>query len=275
VSVWFCALVVAVTISELSSSLEGNPHLGAAISAFKSLDVDQTGTLSFAELLRALFPLATPNHVAMMCVEVRALEVTKRDIAILQREFEWLDADFDGKCFGEDVRVLTDRGFLFGHEIKALLASGTVLLFACYDVESEQLVFRPCKGNRLSADYESTELVSFTSVAETPRWDDATSDEYGQLLKDDDEEDDDENEDEGFRSELQYFCAALCKPLRCGHWLIAMLSLCVGACAVPRPATASPCLSLAITTCTPNGELKPAMPMPIWLTGIAKARTLQ
>jgi hypothetical protein len=33
----------------------------------------------------------------MMCVEVRALEVTKRDIAILQREFEWLDADFDGR----------------------------------------------------------------------------------------------------------------------------------------------------------------------------------
>ena len=79
-----CLFVCAAEIAELSSSLEGNPHLGAAISAFKSLDVDQTGTINFAELLRALFPLATMHHVQLMCVEVRAIEMTKKDVEVLQ-----------------------------------------------------------------------------------------------------------------------------------------------------------------------------------------------
>lgn len=79
-----------ISISELSCSLEGNPHLGATISAFKSLDVDQTGTIEFIELLRALFPLATHHHVKMMSIEVKAIDITKKDMEILQKLFEWL-----------------------------------------------------------------------------------------------------------------------------------------------------------------------------------------
>jgi Ca2+-binding EF-hand superfamily protein len=77
--------------------MDSNEYLGAAISAFKSLDIDATGTIDFSELLRALFPLATTHHVKLMCVEVKAIELVKKDIETLQKIFEWLDEDFDGR----------------------------------------------------------------------------------------------------------------------------------------------------------------------------------
>ena len=45
------------------------------------------------------------------------------------------------RCFGTDTRVLTDRGFLFLHEIEQRLQAGQQLLYACYDKASDSLVY--------------------------------------------------------------------------------------------------------------------------------------
>jgi len=86
-----------IEIGDLTMNLETTaPHLGAAMSAFRSLDVDQTGTIDFGELLRALFPMASPANIRHMMSEVSAIDITKKDIQLLQKVFEWLDDDFDG-----------------------------------------------------------------------------------------------------------------------------------------------------------------------------------
>ncbi|KAJ3176992.1 hypothetical protein HDU87_004708 [Geranomyces variabilis] len=81
------------------------------------------------------------------------------------------DMDFNPHCFSEDTRLLTNQGFLFGCEIRERLAAGEKLLFACHDIASDALVYRPCKGNKLSVDFiPADDIVSFTSAAERPRW---------------------------------------------------------------------------------------------------------
>ncbi|KAJ3169478.1 hypothetical protein HDU88_000668 [Geranomyces variabilis] len=81
------------------------------------------------------------------------------------------DMDFNPHCFSEDTRLLTNQGFLFGCEIRERLAAGEKLLFACHDIESDALVYRPCKGNKLSVDFiPADDVVSFTSAAERRRW---------------------------------------------------------------------------------------------------------
>ncbi|KAJ3149853.1 hypothetical protein HDU86_006810 [Geranomyces michiganensis] len=81
------------------------------------------------------------------------------------------DMDFNPHCFSEDTRLLTNQGFLFGCEIREKLMAGENLLFACHDIKRDTLVYRPCKGNKLSVDFvPADDLVSFTSAAERQRW---------------------------------------------------------------------------------------------------------
>jgi Ca2+-binding EF-hand superfamily protein len=101
-----------IEIAELTRALDGNSHLGAAISAFKALDVDQNGTINFPEFLRALFPLASTASILSMAIEVKSIEMTKRDMTVLQREFEWLDADFDGRVFFPDFLARLREGYV-------------------------------------------------------------------------------------------------------------------------------------------------------------------
>lgn len=80
-------------------------------------------------------------------------------------------------CFEENTRLLTTDGWLFGREIKSRLAASdkVPLLFACYDVASQSLVYRPAVGNRLQPDFHQPArgaLVDFTSTAEQRRWTD-------------------------------------------------------------------------------------------------------
>jgi len=113
----------------------------------------------------------------------RAKAVLKNSI----QSVEDLAALDDDNCFSDDTRVMTDRGFLFGEEVKAVLSSGEDLKFACYDVATKQLVFAPCVGNRLSADGTAAELISFTGAKDAARWTSTTDGITRECDGDDDE----------------------------------------------------------------------------------------
>jgi hypothetical protein len=73
-------------------------------------------------------------------------------------------------CFGTDTRVLTDRGFMFEHEITAIVAEhgSSAVRFACFDAASQQLVYRT--GKMVHPPNTDGELLTFTSAAEQARW---------------------------------------------------------------------------------------------------------
>ena len=47
------------------------------------------------------------------------------------------------RCFGEDTRVLTDRGFLFLHQIEQLVQAGKPVLYASYEEATDSIVYGP------------------------------------------------------------------------------------------------------------------------------------
>jgi hypothetical protein len=76
------------------------------------------------------------------------------------------------QCYGEDTRILTDRGFLFISDIDGLKASERDLLrFACYDVKSSTIVYRT--GTMVYPTNTTGTLVDFTPPNEARRWLDA------------------------------------------------------------------------------------------------------
>jgi hypothetical protein len=99
----------------------------------------------------------------------------------IRRLFRLFDRDGNG-CFSDDTRLLTSEGFLFRAEIQDRLERNQQqgaehapqLLFACYDIASQQIVFRPCKGNQLSADYMADEMICFEHDAAKEGNDDAS-----------------------------------------------------------------------------------------------------
>lgn len=83
-------------------------------------------------------------------------------------------------CFATDHQVLTDRGFLFGKEIEALVTNGEALTFASYDPEAEAFSYQPATHFvRRPHDPRKESMVSVTYSAERGRWN-GKSDEYGQ-----------------------------------------------------------------------------------------------
>ncbi|KAJ3171231.1 hypothetical protein HDU88_008268 [Geranomyces variabilis] len=96
------------------------------------------------------------------------------------------NADFDGdemnlhvpQCFPVDeTRVLTNHGFLFYDQLSALLRAGETVMYACYDVASDTLVFRAGKVVEPFVNPWGT-LVDFTHKHEARTWD-GGSNEYG------------------------------------------------------------------------------------------------
>ena len=72
------------------------------------------------------------------------------------------------KCFPEaDTRVLTDAGLRFLHEIEDRQQRGERVLFACLDVGSQSIVYRP---GTLVYPEPPTELIEFSSEGEAARW---------------------------------------------------------------------------------------------------------
>ena len=93
-------------------------------------------------------------------------------------------------CFpASDTRVLTNHGFLFLHEIEALLRSGVDMLYGCYEVtkvvaaglpgarsevEVESKELKYCKGQLVFPPTPPTHLVEFSSPDEESRWTEAS-----------------------------------------------------------------------------------------------------
>eukprot|EP00201_Polytomella_parva_P019186 CAMPEP_0175053726 /NCGR_PEP_ID=MMETSP0052_2-20121109/9091_1 /TAXON_ID=51329 ORGANISM="Polytomella parva, Strain SAG 63-3" /NCGR_SAMPLE_ID=MMETSP0052_2 /ASSEMBLY_ACC=CAM_ASM_000194 /LENGTH=1117 /DNA_ID=CAMNT_0016318305 /DNA_START=178 /DNA_END=3528 /DNA_ORIENTATION=- len=84
------------------------------------------------------------------------------------------------ECFGEDTRILTNRGFLFLDELLAAAADGQPLLYACFDPSSASYVYAP-GAIVLPAAGTHKSLIDFTHVTEAPRWA-AGSGAYGEDL---------------------------------------------------------------------------------------------
>lgn len=81
-------------------------------------------------------------------------------------------------CFpAGEHRVLTNRGFLFLDEIKAHEARGETVTFACYDVPTAGLVYRPAL--QLNDSPFDGKLVDFTPAAEQAAWQKGAT-EYGE-----------------------------------------------------------------------------------------------
>ena len=71
------------------------------------------------------------------------------------------------KCFGDDTRLLTDRGFLFLDQLEALTRAGQDVRYAAYDVATKAIVYRP---GRLVYPQGDGHLLSFTPHTESRRW---------------------------------------------------------------------------------------------------------
>ena len=79
------------------------------------------------------------------------------------------------ECFPEaDTRVLTDHGFLHLHQVEARLRAGDDVLYACYDVASAALCYRP---GRLVYPAPPKVLLTFASAGESQRWGEAAAEE--------------------------------------------------------------------------------------------------
>ena len=76
----------------------------------------------------------------------------------------------------DNTRVLTDRGYLFHDEIKAMVDAGEKVTFACYDKATSEMVYRD--GELIEPDGDEHELVDFTSPSEKQNWQ-IGSDAYG------------------------------------------------------------------------------------------------
>ena len=70
------------------------------------------------------------------------------------------------QCFGEDTRILTDRGFLFLDELEALVRAGTPPRYACYVEATKSLVYR--RGVLVYP--AEDDLLDFSSAEERARW---------------------------------------------------------------------------------------------------------
>ena len=91
----------------------------------------------------------------------------------VSRRFGW-------DCFPEsDTRVLTSSGFRFLAELEAAERAGYGLpLFACYDIASKRLLYRP--GQLVIKAAKARVLVNLTSSDEQPRWS-VDADKYGRV----------------------------------------------------------------------------------------------
>jgi carbamoylphosphate synthase large subunit len=82
-------------------------------------------------------------------------------------EFDWCAVS----CMPSvDHRVLTDRGFLFLHEIRALLSAGEEVLYASYSRSRSCLDYKPGKLVVLDAAQRPSRLVDFTSADGRALW---------------------------------------------------------------------------------------------------------
>jgi len=88
-------------------------------------------------------------------------------------------------CFPEtDTRVLTNHGFLFLDQVESLRASGQTVTFACYDKQSQQIMYRDGKLIIKTQEQHDGTLVDLTHTMEQKRWEHG-SDEYGSDNNDD------------------------------------------------------------------------------------------
>jgi len=93
----------------------GSVFFACTASIFRTLDVDGSGDISFAETLRVLFPQASEKDIRRMCSYVDNPPVKKEDVEHMKDIFEDLDKDVQGRVqlqkLLNSLAMLTDERF--------------------------------------------------------------------------------------------------------------------------------------------------------------------
>ena len=119
-------------------------------------------------------PLTAVLPPVSSCVSYLVSELMETDLACVIRSPQELT---DEHCFPElDTRVLTNKGLLFLDEIEALQRAGCEVLFGCYDVQSQALLYS--QGKLVFPQRPPPYLVEFTSAGESACWAEGSGD-YG------------------------------------------------------------------------------------------------
>ena len=75
----------------------GGEFASAALGAFAAMDLDGSGSLTFDEMLKVLYPAARPADIARMMRAAVGVAVDRESVQALQVFFEGWDEDLDGK----------------------------------------------------------------------------------------------------------------------------------------------------------------------------------
>eukprot|EP00761_Pharyngomonas_kirbyi_P014650 gb/GECH01014680.1/.p1 GENE.gb/GECH01014680.1/~~gb/GECH01014680.1/.p1 ORF type:complete len:1220 (+),score=272.25 gb/GECH01014680.1/:1-3660(+) len=77
------------------------------------------------------------------------------------------------ECYGEDTRILTNRGFLFIDQLEDAVKDDQPLLYACYDTNSAQIVYKEGEIVRPPGGIHKS-IIEFTQKNEQQRWQDGS-----------------------------------------------------------------------------------------------------
>ena len=77
--------------------------------------------------------------------------------------------EMERDCFDESHQILTDRGFLFLHELEAACAAGHAVRVAGYDAASGQMLYEPL-GELIVNPSRPRDMISIMAPAEAQRW---------------------------------------------------------------------------------------------------------
>jgi Ca2+-binding EF-hand superfamily protein len=93
----------SISAAELSQSLQHNRFLQNTAGIFQSIDADDSGTITFDEMLRLLYPLAKDRDYERMMAIVHMPPVETGDMKRIQGIFESLDTEFDATVLLRDM----------------------------------------------------------------------------------------------------------------------------------------------------------------------------
>lgn len=87
----------SVNNSSGGTAASGGEFASAAMGAFSAMDLDGSGTLTFDEMLKVLYPAARPAEIARMMRAAVGVSVDRESVQALQLFFESRDDDLDGR----------------------------------------------------------------------------------------------------------------------------------------------------------------------------------
>lgn len=114
-----------------SSNGSGGEYLVSAMTAFRTMDIDGSGTLSFDEMLRVLYPgvrvsdLRAMMHAVAGGGEIVAERIDRSTIQALQNWFEQEDQDLDGKIILSEAIITLQKKEEFAQFVEGYIPTSS------------------------------------------------------------------------------------------------------------------------------------------------------